>query len=173
MHVVRWFEVQLRTAEERHYNLRVRAAHPCAHLFSADDGVERASKARGVARPQLPRPRLGGLSKRAVHDGCNPALPAALCQQATLEPRCACVPVQAHERDATELHEVLLRAHEARAGATAAVQDRERAPQRQQSRQVPVRQLERRAWLGVNVGGGASRPCIGQGWQGACMGGWG
>ena len=117
MHVVRWFEVQLRTAEERHYNLRVRAAH----LFSADDGVERASKARGVARPQRPRPRLGGFFKRAVHDGRNPALPAALCQQATLEPRGACVPVQAHERDATELHEVLLRAHEARAGAAAAV----------------------------------------------------
>ena len=73
--VVRRFEVQPRTAKERHHNLRVRAAH----LLSADDGVKRAGKARGVACPQRPRPRLGSLLERAVHDGRNPALPAALC----------------------------------------------------------------------------------------------
>ena len=101
---VRRFEVQPRTAKERHHNLLVRAAH----LLSADDGVERAGKARGVACPQRPWPRLGGLPKRAVHDGRNPAQPATLCQQATLEPRRACVPVQVHECHATELHKVLL-----------------------------------------------------------------
>ena len=141
--VVRRFDVQPRTAKERHHNFLVRAAH----LLSADDGVERAGKARGVACPQRPWPRLGGLPERAVHDGRNPAQPAALCQQATLEPRRACVPVQVHECQATELHKVLLRAHEAWAGAATAVQDGERAPQREQSGQVPVRQLERRAWL--------------------------
>ena len=160
--VVRRFEVQPRTAKERHHNLRVRAAH----LLSADDGVKRAGKARGVACPQRPRPRLGGLPKRAVHDGRNPAQPAALCQQATLEPRRACVPVQVHERHATELHKVLLRAHEARAGAATAVQDGERAPQREQSGQVPVRQLERRAWLerGLRCWLGARGSGQGLGW---------
>ena len=160
--VVRRFEVQPRTAKERHHNLLVRAAH----LLSADDGVERAGKARGVACPQRPRPRLGGLPKRAVHDGRNPAQPAALCQQATLEPRRACVPVQVHECHATELHKVLLRAHEARAGAATAVQDGERAPQREQSGQVPVRQLERRAWLerGLRCWLGARGSGQGLGW---------